>query len=129
MSLLTILRSGVKVIDKIVKPLEGDVTFQKCVLMNDAYKTPTFPYAAIVLKAIVEWKEVQVPSGSGLIDATRPTILFLDYAALMTATLGEGIKEEDNLILQDGTTGPVQVINGFLDAGTGKTIYTEVILG
>ncbi len=129
LSLLTILQKGIKTADKIVKTLEADVSFKKYVRLGDGYTTSTFPYPAVTLRAIVEWKEMSMPGQSGVQVASRPTILFLDYAALMTATLGEGIKEEDKLVLADGTTGPIRTLDGFQDASTGKPIYTQVYLG
>lgn len=128
MSLLDVVRSGIKLVDKTVKSLEATVTFQKCVFSDDGSGTPTYP-TSVPLRAIVEWKEVQVPSSSGLINVSRPTVLFLDYNALMAATNNEGISEDDRIFLPDGTTGPTRNLEGFLDAQTGQTMYTQVYLG
>ncbi len=128
MSLLTILRKGIKTADKIVKTLEPTVTFEKYVRLGDGFGTPNYA-TAVSLRAIVEWKEVQVPSSSGIVAANRPTVMFIDIAALMAATGGEGVKEEDRITLGDGTTGPTRTLEGFFDAGTNRPIYTQIYLG
>jgi hypothetical protein len=129
MSLLSVLQKGIKLADKIVKPLEATVTFQKYVSTGDGYGTGSYPHGPQSLRAIVEWKTVEVATSSGQVPAARPTVLFLDIDALMEATLGEGIKEEDSITLSDGTTGPISTIGGFMDASTNRLIYTEVSLG
>jgi len=53
----------------------------------------------------------------------------LDIAALVAATNGAGIDDHDVIVLPDGTTGPILDMSGFIDAGTGHPIATEVFLG
>ncbi len=60
---------------------------------------------------------------------SRASVLFLDIAALVTATGGAGIDDNDIITLPDGTTGPILNLAGFTDAGTGHPVATEVFLG
>jgi len=127
MSLLTILRSGVKTIDKIVKPLEPFVTYERFTPDPTTYGSNFLP--AIQLRAIVDWKQAQVRTQSGVLTVSRAMVMFLDIKALVAATAGQGISENDRITLPDGTTGPILDMAGFIDAGTGHPIETEVFLG
>lgn len=132
MSLLNVVQSGIKVADKVTKPLQSTVSYRRFISADSegaqTFKPPV-NVPALPLKAIVEWKKVQLRTASGIVSATRPTILFLDVAALVSATSGEGIGDEDSITLPDGTTGPISNLGGFIDAGTGKPLATTVVLG
>jgi hypothetical protein len=127
-SLLTILRSGVKTINKVTRKggLQGVVMYARKT-GNGTYG-PTFA-AAVPLHALVEYKSVQVKTPSGTIAVTRAVLTLLDVAEIFVATSGQGIGDDDVFTLPDGTTGPILDLGGFLDAGTGHPIETEVMLG
>ena len=127
MSLLDTLRSGIKIADTISKPLQATVTYKRY-LSSDSYGTRTYG-SAVSLKAIIDWKQKQVRTMEGILTVSRASIMFLDIAAIVTATAGEGINDLDSLVLPDGTTGPILDMSGFIDAGTGHPIATEVWLG
>lgn len=127
MSLLDTLRAGIKIADTVTKPLQPLVTYERGLTTN-AYGQ--YQYAAPVsLRAIVEWKQQEVRSAAGIMVSSRITVLFLDIAALAAATGGEGIKTDDRITLPKGETGPIVSLGGFLDAGTGEPIPSEVFLG
>lgn len=128
MSLLDTLRLGVGIADKQTKSVQALVTFEKMVMSNDGYGTKTYPMA-VQLRAIVDWKQKQVRTQSGTLSVTRASVMFLDVAALALATHGEGIDDNDKITLPDGTTGPILDMAGFIDAGTGQPLATEVFLG
>lgn len=129
MSLLTVLRKGIEIIDKVVKPLEANVAFSKFVRKGDGYGTSNYPMT-VTLKAIVEYKQIQVRTPSGDLATCRASVMFIDIDELMAATLGDGVQvNSDRIVLPDGTTGPILSVDGFLDAGTGKPIYTQVYIG
>lgn len=127
MSILDALRSGVKVVDKITKPL------QPSVFLEHSTGSGAFGaiYAAPVsLRAIIDEKQQQVRTQSGVLAASRAQITFLDIAALVTA-LGENgrIKENDIITMPDGTKGSVLAVGGFVDAGNGSRIPSDVWIG
>ena len=126
-SLLDVVRSGVAIANTVTAPLQGTVTYQRYV-SADGYGAKTYA-TATSLAAIVEEKQRQVRSASGVLVSSKSSALFLDIGALSTATLGNGISTEDLLTLPDGTTGPILAMDGFVDAGTGHLIATQVYLG
>lgn len=128
MSLLDVLRSAVKIADQVTKPVQGTVTFKKMVASNDGYGTKTYP-SSVPLRAIIDWKQKQLRTPSGVLSVSRASVTFLDVAEVARATNGEGIDDNDIIVLPDGTTGPLLDMSGFIDAGTGQPIATEVWLG
>jgi hypothetical protein len=128
MSLLDALRAGVKVADSVTKPLQATVTYYKAVPDTSGYGTFTYP-TAVTLRAIVDFARKQVRTREGILTVTRATIDLLDVAAVVAATGGEGIGNDDRFVLPDGDTGPILDISGFIDAGTGQPIATTVMLG
>ena len=129
MSLLDVLRTGVKIADDVTKPLQATVSFQRYT-GSDGYGTPTYA-AAVDLKAIVDWKQKQVRTPSGVLSVSRASVMFLDIVALMSATNGEGVNDSDRIVLPSGDTGPILDMSGFIDAdsATGTPVATEVWLG
>lgn len=127
MSLLDIVRSAVKIADDVTKPLQATVSYKRY-LSSDA--TGFKSYASVVsLRAIVDWKQVQLRTAGGILSVSRAMVMFLDIAALVAATSGNGVSDEDIITLPDGTTGPILDMAGFIDAGTGHPVATEVYLG
>lgn len=126
MSILNALRAGVKVANKVTRPLQATVTYVR--------ETGTGPYgptyaAPVQLHAIVDFKAVMVRTVSGELTATRAIITLLDIAEVVAATGGNGIGNNDVFTLPDGDTGPTLDISGFVDAGTGHPVATEVMMG
>lgn len=129
MGLLDALRSGVKLADKVTKPLQPTVSYERCTSTNaDGYGSKSYA-AATPLRAIVDWQQKPVRTQAGMLTVTRATITLLDVAAIAAATGGAGIGDDDRFTLPDGTTGPILDIGGFIDAGTGHPVASEVMLG
>jgi len=126
MSLLDVLRSGIKTAHDITKPLQATVQFSHC-LGTDAFGKPTYA-PAVPLTAIVEWEQKVIASQSGIVVSSRITVLFLDVAALAAATAGEGITTKDKIVLPGGETGSIVGIEGFLDALTGEPVTATAYL-
>jgi hypothetical protein len=129
-SLLSALRAGVKVANKVTKSgkLQTTVVFRRTTTLNA--DGPSNPGSGFKLGAIAEAKTVQVRTPSGIEQATRVELLFLDVAAVVEATNGLGfIKDTDSITMPDGTTNAIMSTGGFVDAGTGHPIATEVVLG
>lgn len=132
MSLLDIVRAGVKIADGVTKPLQATVGFRHYV-SSDAfgakiYDPPEAQPAALLL-AIVDWRQKQLRTMQGTLSVSRASVTFLDVAAVAAATGGEGIDDHDIIILPDGTTGPILDMSGFIDAGTGQAVAWEVFIG
>ena len=128
MSLLDIVRKGVKIADQQTKSLQANVTFYKAVKDTSGYGDWIFP-TSVKLRAIVDWKQKQLRTPEGVLSVSRASITFLDVAAVASATGGEGINDQDRIVLPDGTTGPILDMAGFIDAGTGQPVATEVFIG
>src|SRR5678816_4704659 len=103
MSLLDILRNGVKIADNITKPLQATVLYERA-LTPDGYGS--FTYAAPVqLKAIVDFARKQVRTQAGELTITRATVDLLNIDEVVAATGGEGIGNDDRFTLPDGDVG------------------------
>lgn len=126
MSLLDVLRTGVKIADKITKPLQATVMYQRATTLT-GYGTNYAP--AVPLRAIVDYKAVQVRTREGITTMSRAVITLLDAAEVYSATVGLGIGNDDIFTLPDGDAGPILDIGGFVDAGDNHLIPTTVMLG
>lgn len=132
MSLLDVLRAGVKIADGVTKPLQATVSFWHFV-SSDGEGTKTYVPARTApgaqLKAVVDWTQKSIRTMTGELSVSRASVMFLDIAALNAATGGEGVDDDDVIVLPDGTTGPILDMKGFIDAVTGHPVVTEVFLG
>lgn len=129
MSLLHVLRSAVAIADNVTKPIQALVSYSRCTGTNtDGYGTKTFA-TPVMLRAIVDWRQKHLRTMTGELTVSRASVAFLDIAALVAATNGEGIGDSDLIVLPDGTTGPIIDMSGFIDAGTGHPLSTEVWIG
>ena len=127
MSLLDVLRSGVRIANTVTRPIQALVTYERY-LSDDGYGSPVYA-PAVPLHAIVDFTSKQVRTGEGVLTVTRATIDLLDINEVVKATDGEGIGDIDKFILPDGDTGPILDLSGFVDAGTTHPIATTVMLG
>lgn len=127
MSLLDVLRKGVAIANTVTKPVQANVTYERY-QSTDGYGTKTYA-SATTLKAIVDWKQLQVRTRDGVLTVSRATVIFIDIDALKAATSNAGISDHDKITLPDGTSGPILNMSGFIDAGTGIPLATEVYLG
>lgn len=132
MGLLNVLRSGVKVADKLTRDLQAETYYRRYVSSDGAGgKTydPPESSPAVTLLAIVEDKQEIVRTLAGEMSQSKTHITYLDLPAVYAATGGNGIKEQDMISLQNGETGRILAIAGFMDAGNGQLIPSEVFLG
>lgn len=126
MSLLDVVRSGVAIANKVTKPVQATVMYERGTPGDYGVITYTSP---VPLHAIVDFVARQVRTRSGVLTVTRATITLLDIAEVVAATGGAGIGNDDKFTLPDGDTGPTLDIGGFVDAGTTHPIATTVMLG
>lgn len=127
MGLLNIVRSGVKVADKLTKDLQAEITFERYI-SSDGAGDKTYA-ASATIKAIVEDKQEIVRSLSGELSQSKTHITILDTAKLLTITANQGVKEQDRITLPNGESGRILALGGFIDAGTEIPVATEVYLG
>jgi hypothetical protein len=127
MSLLDVVRSGVKIADSVTKPLQALVTYHRF-MGSDAYGEPVFA-TPVDLRAIVDYKSSQVRTPDGILTVSRASIMLIDVDAVLKATDSKGIDNNDRFFLPDGDTGPTLDIRGFVDAITGIPVATEVMIG
>lgn len=127
MSLLDVVRGGVKIADSVTKPLQALVTYHRY-LGSDAYGEPTFA-DPVDLRAIVDYKSSSVRTPEGILTVSRASIMLLDIDVVLAVTSNTGIDNNDRFFLPDGDTGPILDIRGFVDAITGIPVATEVMIG
>lgn len=127
MGLLDVLRGGIAVANKVTRPLQSQVTYERD-LGEDAFGTRQFG-SPTVLHALVDYKSVQVRTQDGILTVSRAVITLIDINEVVAATAGEGIGNNDKFTLPDGDTGPTLDIGGFVDAGTKHPMATTVMIG
>lgn len=129
MSLMDVIRKAPAIADKVTKALQPVVTYERADPLPDSYSTENY-LPAVSLRALVEWKQMQERTSTGVMTVTRPIITFLNVAEVAAATGGLGFNTNDRLTLSDGTTGPIRMLDGaLLDSGTNRPILTQVMLG
>lgn len=121
------LTLGVRIANKVTKPVQALVTFKKAVA-DSSFGGWSYP-TEVQLRATVDWKQKQLRTADGVLSVSRALVQFLDVDALIAATNGEGIDDHDIIILPDGTTGPILDMAGFIDPVTNLPFSTEVYLG
>lgn len=127
MALIDILRAGVRIADKVTKSAHSTVRYERY-LGSTGHGVKT--YAGVTtMKAVVDWKQKQVRTQTGVLTVTRASVMLLDIKELLAKTGGDGIGDNDRFTLQDGTTGPILDLGGFIDPGNGIPLATEVFLG
>ncbi len=127
MGLLDVLRSGVAIANKITRPLQPTVTYERY-LGSDGTGAQTWA-SPVQLHAIEDWVGVQVRTKDGNLTVSRASILLLDITEVVNATSGNGIDESDRFTLADGSSGPIVDLRGFVDALSSHPIATTVLLG
>jgi hypothetical protein len=128
MGLLETVRAGIKIADAVTKDLQATVLYERAI-GTDGYGSPLFA-PAVPLRAVVDYASKQVRTRDGILTVTRVTLGLLDVEAVVAATSGEGIGNDDRFTLPDGdVAGPVLDVSGFVDRGTGHPVATQVMLG
>jgi len=125
--LLDVVRAGVAIADKVSKPLQGPVVYQRCT-GESAYGARTYA-APVTLRAIIEQRQRKIVNSTGALVLIRATVTFVDAPALAAATGGGPITARDKLTLPDGSASSIVDTGGLTDAATGAPMVTEVYLG
>lgn len=128
MSLLTILRSGIKQARSITLDLQP-VIQHKAWIGQNVYGEPVYA-PAISRNAIVNVENHLHHTSSGEVVDTAAYVAILEpIKPNGTPGRQEPIDGRDLIILPDGTTGPIVSIEGFFDAETKRPMFSEVWLG
>ena len=127
MAFLPILRKGVEIANKLTKDLQAPVSYVRTSAPTE-YGEET-PASATTLRAIVDFKHVQVRTAEGIMTMASATLTLLDVAEVSAATGGLGVKANDEFYLPDGSKSKVIAIGGFMDAGTYGKIPLTIYLG
>lgn len=118
MGLRDIVANGVAQADRITQDLQPTVTVRRRTGQTGAGKAV---YAAPVrVPAIVDWQQKIVRTRTGTEAVSRAYVGFLRPFQ---------ISEDDQVILPDGTTGPILDMSGFVDRATGAPYFVQVWLG
>src|SRR5512143_463577 len=127
MALDSIIRSAVKIGNKLSKPVQETVqhvTWTGQNVSGDAI-TVTVPR-----KAIVEIKQHQRRLTDGTVIDVRATLTFLDVIPSNGAAgRVEPIDNRDRFVLADGSNAPILDIEGMRDPGAGCPFFLQVFLG
>lgn len=132
MGLLNIIESAVRTANNVTLDLQSDIKFRKYIgqdLTGEKTYSPASNVDPITLRCIVEDKQKIVKTPSGELSQSNTTLTFLDVAKLLSATNGDGIKEDDMIILPNGETGDILSVGGFINRNTKIPVATEVYLG
>jgi hypothetical protein len=128
MSLLNALRAGIKVADKVTKPLQPTVTIAPWT-GSDGFGVNTYG-APVTYRAIVNQEQKSIFDDSG------NEVLTQAYVAILTPITPNGaagrvepIDRRDRVTLPDGTIAPIVKTSGFIDAGIGRPMFSEIWLG
>lgn len=128
MSLLDDVRDAVSTADDETKDLQATVQHEAWT-GADQYGTPTFA-AAVARRAIVDQQQHEHRTATGELVATQAYVAFIEpITPNGAAGRVEPIDPNDRITLPDGTTGPIVDVSGFVDAGTGRPLFSEVWLG
>jgi hypothetical protein len=127
MSLLDVLRAGVKIADGITKPFQGTVQYRQCT-SKDGLGEKVLK-SVVSLRAIIDQTQRQVRTREGQFMVVSASMDFLDVAAVKTATGGLGFSMDDEFTLPDGKKRPTLSAGGFVDAGTTRPVVYTVMLG
>lgn len=118
MGLRDIVANGIATADRITADLQPFVTVKRWTGQTGAGK-PTYA-AAVREPAIVDWMQKRVRTKTGAEAVSRAYVGFLRPTS---------IDEKDQIILPDGTTGPILDMSGFVDRATGAPFFVQVWLG
>lgn len=115
-----LIRDGLGLAKAILGPggILADVMHKARTGLDDANK-PTYG-SAVRRQAVVEKKTRQIPSQTGIEVVHGADLMFVE-----PVPIGEG----DEITLPDGTKGPVRLLKGLVDSGTGEPYYREVFVG
>lgn len=123
MRLDRIIRKGVALADRITKSLQGDVIHYHWSgddqADQDATGDKTFP-APVTRKAVITLKQQFIRTSAGEDAVSHAQVTFLSPV---------DVHMQDQIILPDGTTGPILNIAGPVDPSTGKVYAVDVWLG
>jgi hypothetical protein len=132
MALNDVIAKVVAVADKIIKPLQGDVSHYPWIAQNAfGSVSQQTPFGQpIARKAVIEqqsrWR--QLPNGNTV--STYAHIIFLTpFEHIDVPNRKNPIDPRDRLILPDGSTGPIVDVDGLHNPGTKSLYFCEVWLG
>lgn len=127
MGLDSIIRSGVKTIDRVTKSLQPTVT-HRAWTGADVYGSPHYA-GAVAREAIVEQKQELRKTSSGQLVLTKASVMFI-YPIPPNGAAGrvEPVDPRDIITLADGTTGTIVDVSGFVDRVTKHPFFSEVWL-
>lgn len=132
MGLLQIVQGAVKTAHNLTLDLQSSFFFWKYISSDgagDKVYDPPVSDPGIEIRALIEEKQEIVRTLSGEMSQSKTHITVLDTEKLLLATNGEGIKEEDRIVLQNGESGRILNYAGLLDRTTGVPVLTEIYLG
>lgn len=129
MSLLNVVRSAIKSVDTVTKPLQATVQHSQWT-GQDGYGHNSFA-APVSRRAVVDLtRKVRVRMEDGVLLMTIAEITFLDPIPDNGASgRKEPVDNRDKIVLPDGSTGPIVSTGGPLDAGTNRPFLNTVLLG
>lgn len=134
MSLRNILFNAVATINTVTKDVHSPVIHRAWIGQDGygkpVYASPTLGSDGLPLRGIVDLKQRLRNLDSGRVVMTKAHIVFTEPVPVNgTPGRSEPIDKRDLIILQDGTTGPIADVDGFIDRATGHPYFSQVWLG
>jgi len=129
-SLASIVRSAVKIVDRTTKTLQVEVTHLAWIGQSaDGYGTPIFA-GGVKRLAIVDQQQRPRLTSAG------EEIFIVGYVCFVRPLPPNGatgrvepVDRRDRIVLPDGSSGPIVDVNSFLDPATGRGYITEIWIG
>ena len=133
---MSLLTDVLKIADSVTKSVkfQASITFRRYT-GGTGYGVESYG-STVALYAVLEYKQRQVKTSTGVMAHSSATLTFLDLPAVIAATpaiTGGGqsgwMFTKDEITLPNGTKPPILNVGGFVDGGGGNLIPTEVYLG
>lgn len=118
---MSLISDVVAIVDGVAEDLQWKSKVTHRVWTGDAGKGDD-AFTNVTRRAVVERKQRRVRTFTGEEAVSSTTVLFTAPASVTR------VKEFDQILLQDGTGGPVMGVGGFMDGATDEQAYTEVYL-
>lgn len=124
------LRIGVKVANKVTRPVQAEVTHKQFVSQDGAGKKTFSPSTGIKRLCLFEQQEHKMELPDGRLIAVEAVLTFLEEVLPQGASGRlEPIDPRDEIILPDGSTAPVVYVSAPYDPKKKRGFVVQVWLG
>jgi hypothetical protein len=131
MSLSTIIKSGIKIADTQTKSVQSTITL-KAWIGDDGYGAQAYA-SAVALRAVVEQKNRPYMTAAGETVTITAQVTIVGPVAPTSPKVGETrqnpVDPRDIIVLPDGSTRPIVLINALINPDTNAPYMVQISLG